>query len=190
MRQRIASPAKPESFPLLRQLSDADLQVLEANSTAIDDWILDLAEVKCFSQRVKDLRQENVKLAEEILLKEQELNHVTAQRSEALREEEESRKVVEALGAKRDEILNQRSPQQLAEALLAKAHAADAEAERTLQEALSAPGSMDAAQLAQFRLRFVQQKAEKHWRLAMKEALLNGAVNGTQSLKKTSHRGL
>jgi len=76
---------------------------------------------------------------------------------------------LEALFRERNEILKHRSQKQATTILANRAQQADAEAEQTLQEALSGE-AMNASAFADFRKRFLQQKMEKHWRLAIKAA--------------------
>lgn len=161
----------PASFPELDRLSESELQYLQANSSALDDWLMDLPQVKACDDRLKRVREENCELACGLLARQAELEDTRRQCERGRAALDRRREAVEALGRQRDEILQQRAPERLGAVLTARAQEADAQAEALLQEALDSSVLMDMAALSEFRKSYVQQKAEKHWRLALKESL-------------------
>uniref|UniRef100_A0A7S2C8T9 Uncharacterized protein n=1 Tax=Alexandrium andersonii TaxID=327968 RepID=A0A7S2C8T9_9DINO len=82
---------------------------------------------------------------------------------------------VGALSREREQIMKQRSPELMAETLKAKAQEADHRAQEMVSEAVDSADRMDAGALSELRQRFVQEKMEKHWRLAVKASLEQGA---------------
>lgn len=172
-------PEPPGTFPKLESLALDELQRLQATTIVMDDFILDLPQAKAITTKLKEVREKNCGLAADILGREEE-HERAAERLEQGRVALKQRlEVVEALTRERDQILMQRSPETMSSVLVAKAQQADHEAEDVLREALSSHGTMDASALAKFRQRFVQQKMEKHWRLAMKESLEQGGTART-----------
>ena len=166
-------PAPPTTFSDLDNYSLCELQHLQANKSALDDMILEQAQVKDLVKQLEAVQLENRGKAENILSSEprtQASSQAYADVSEALASTKAS---VEALAAQRDEILRKRSPEQLALLLNGEAQNADAAAEDLLRNASEAQ-TMDASALSQFRQQFVQQKMQKHMRLALKASLESG----------------
>jgi len=164
-------PAVPERFPKLLQLQVPELQHLQANSLALDDWIHEHDQVQELKARLKKVRQENNEMAASILRKEPELEEAKRKQTEINEAIAKSKGSLEALIAKRDEILKKRSPETLGATLAARAHQSDEAAEEILNKALEAPTVMDAAAITDFRQRFMKEKMEKHTRLALKASL-------------------
>lgn len=92
---------------------------------------------------------------------------------------EQRQATVKALLVKRDEALQQQSPERLADVLGTRAQNADAAGENCLQKALTASGTMDASGVADFRQNYFRQKTEKHMVLALRERLSISGVPGT-----------
>ncbi|CAE7775808.1 unnamed protein product [Symbiodinium sp. KB8] len=165
-------PAVPSTFSELDNYSLSELQNLRANKPALDDLILEQTDVKALQKQLETARMENRSTAQSILSQEsgtQSTSQDYASVSQALSATKAS---VEALSAQRDEILQKRSPEQLCVMLNGQAHTADAAAEDLLRDALEARQSLNASALAQFKQQFVQQKMEKHTRLALKSSLV------------------
>eukprot|EP00971_Amphidinium_carterae_P154392 3061721-Amphidinium_carterae.1 len=60
-------PPVPAGFSELNRLGVPELQYMHANELALDDWILDLPQVRTFVDRLHDTRQENAAIAKSIL---------------------------------------------------------------------------------------------------------------------------
>lgn len=167
-------PSAPSSFPELTDLSEAELDYYKANPGAIADKLSVLPEVHKYTIRAQKAREENVAMANDTIAKEAKFTDVGLEcerRNEALSQRQAS---VQALLARRDEVLQQQSPAQLLSVLQAQAQAAEADAEGCLQQAQLAP-QLDGAGLAEFRQRYIRQKADKHMRLALRERLQRGS---------------
>jgi len=164
-------PPVPAGFSELNRLGVPELQYMHANELALDDWILDLPQVRTFVDRLHDTRQENAAIAKSILDLEGELNGVVASYKSNCEELVAQRAVVQGLIVERDGILKQHSPEAYSKALEAEAQEADDKAETLVQEAMDEPGMLSQDALAQLRKSYVQHKVDKHWRLAAKERL-------------------
>lgn len=166
-------PAIPESVPELEKLGAAELEILQANTLAMDDLIIKTRQGRACTNRVAELRQETHDLATKILNLEEKRDSAAARASQEQSGTAQLREDVEALSRVRDEILARRSPDVLANALKARAQDFDANADNLLEKVLDdGANTMDAAALQKFRQSFVEQKVEKHWRCALTEAVL------------------
>jgi len=159
----------PASFPSLERLSVDEMRNLKENKLIMDDWILELPQVQAITRKLKEAREENSRLSADILSHEEEVSTATSSCETCQTMLKERLRSVEALSRERNEILKHRSQQQATTILATRAQQADTQAEEMLQDALSGE-AMNASALADFRKRFVQQKMEKHWRLAIKAA--------------------
>jgi len=160
-------PDAPASFPELARLSEDELAYLRANPLALDDWLVGLPDVKRQTERAQKLREENAEAAHNVLAKESQYTSLalsSERGTEALRQQQSS---VQALLVKRDEVLQQQSPERLAQALQVRAQNSDAVAEDCLQQAHTVPGQLESSALAELRQQYIRQKAEKHTRLAL-----------------------
>jgi len=167
-------PDAPTSFPELAGLSQEQLCYLQANSLALDDWLVEHPEVKRCAERAQKIREEHTEVANNALAQESQfisLGLRCDRSTDALCHRQAS---VQALLMKRDRLLVQHSPQQLACELQARARRSDIAADGCLQQAQTAPGVLNAAGVADFRQRYIRQKAEKHTRLALSERLVTG----------------
>mmetsp|Transcript_8285 Transcript_8285/g.18918 ORF Transcript_8285/g.18918 Transcript_8285/m.18918 type:complete len:288 (-) Transcript_8285:178-1041(-) len=164
-------PPKPVAFQELARLSEAELRHMQANELAVDDWIMELPQVRDFNVKALDVREANCKLAKDILARQAELDSASAQCDASCRTLAQQREVVGSVYAKYEEIRKQHSPSHIGGILAARAQEVDAQGEESLQEALDAQGTMSASALAAFRQRYVKQKSEKHCLLAAKERL-------------------
>ena len=169
------SPEVPATFSQLDNFSLCELQHLQANKSALDDLILEQTQVKDLANQLKTARVENRAKAQAILDHEPATQAVSEDYATASQALAATKASVEALTAQRNEILQRRSPEQLAMKLNGQAHTADAGAEDLLRDALEA-STMDASALSQFKQQFVQQKMEKHVRLALKAQLESPGV--------------
>lgn len=164
-------PAAPENFPGISALAESDLRFLEANPIALDDWLMSLPQIKLYSEQARKLGDENKEAAQKILAREPVVSsaHLASREScEALRKRHES---VQALLQERDRIVQRQSPEKLALVLQARAEAADASAEASLQQLSAVPGRFDPSRLAEFRQNYLRQKATKHRNFALAEGL-------------------
>merc|ERR1719215_1428739 len=168
-RERV--PDMPTPLPLA-DLSITTLQYMNDNTAATDDWISDLRHVKDVAKRAQEARERNSKLASDLVDKEAVFNDLMSNYTSTLQALEARRAAVRELDEQRNAMLLLRAPYKMADTLEERAAVADEQAEETLADALDA-APMDAAALTEFRQRFVQQKTDKHWRLAMKESLLS-----------------
>ena len=164
------TPAAPSSFSDLDNFNLAELQHLQANRAAVDDLILEQAPVKDLTRQLEKVQVENRAAADVLLNSEPRVQAVAQDYAAAAQALAATKATVESLTAQRNEILQKRSPEQLAHVLNGQAHGADAAAEDLLREALEMP-NMDASALSQFKQQFLQQKTEKHMRFALKASL-------------------
>mmetsp|Transcript_32046 Transcript_32046/g.75149 ORF Transcript_32046/g.75149 Transcript_32046/m.75149 type:complete len:274 (-) Transcript_32046:104-925(-) len=171
-------PPAPSGFSELNRLGVPELQYMQANEQALDDWLLDLPQVRTYMEKLHDLREENAAAATSILDLEKELDGAAALHKSSCHELVTQRAVVEGLLQKRDEIMKQHSAEAYSRALEAQAQDADDAAENVLLEAMDQPGTLSGDALAQLRRSYVQHKVEKHWRLAAKERLDMMAAQG------------
>ncbi|CAE8736242.1 unnamed protein product, partial [Polarella glacialis] len=111
------TPKVPQRFPKLDELSVTELQYLQANSLAMDDWILELDQVKSLAARVREVREETKSLADVILKQEPEIQQASQRQHIALEALAGQRQTVEALASERTELLQKRSPARLAATL-------------------------------------------------------------------------
>lgn len=163
-------PEAPSTYPGINTLAEAELQQLQDSTLLLDDWITDHAAVLKISERTQELRKENAGLSRELLAKEASFAEIIQAQKSRHATLAEKRAKVESLAKRREELLRQHAPESQAAELLARAQRADGEADDLLSEALDG-GTMDNSALASFKQRFMQQKAEKHWRTALKESL-------------------
>merc|ERR1719221_1010679 len=103
-----------------------------------------LPQAKACDERLREVREENVKLAHDLLAQQAAYDAVDARCAEGFAGVEERRRALEAVAGERSEILKRRAPEVTAAALAARAEGADEAAEEILQEALSASGVIDA----------------------------------------------
>mmetsp|Transcript_119744 Transcript_119744/g.298699 ORF Transcript_119744/g.298699 Transcript_119744/m.298699 type:complete len:226 (-) Transcript_119744:67-744(-) len=169
-------PEVPATFPGINTLSaDVLQQLVEQGSLVLDDWVADHEAVLKITDRVKELRKENADLARDLIAKEASFAEVAQLRRSGGAALAEKQSTIEALAKRRVELLKKRAPERQAAELQARAQKADGEAEDLLQDALATGGPMDNSALAAFRQQFVQQKMEKHWRMALKESVAQKA---------------
>ncbi|CAE7300300.1 unnamed protein product [Symbiodinium sp. CCMP2456] len=170
-------PAVPSTFSELDNYSLSELQNLRANKPALDDLILEQTDVKALLKQLETARMENRSTAQSILNQETGMQATSQDYASVSQALSATKASVEALSAQRDEILQKRSPEQLCVMLNGQAHTADAAAEDLLRDALEARQSLDTSALAQFKQQFVQQKMEKHMRLALKSSLESSGIS-------------
>lgn len=167
-------PEVPFNFLEFQSMSLAELQQLQSSTLLLDDWLVERPAACALRKRMEEARQENSRLAKEILGREAAFHEVGAAFEESREALLKCREPVEALERQRDAISARLAPDRMAGLLAAKSHEADAEAEEALQEALATSGPMSAAALTKFRQQYEKLKADKHRRLALKEALEKG----------------
>eukprot|EP00933_Yihiella_yeosuensis_P027417 TRINITY_DN21316_c0_g1_i1.p1 TRINITY_DN21316_c0_g1~~TRINITY_DN21316_c0_g1_i1.p1 ORF type:complete len:148 (-),score=46.81 TRINITY_DN21316_c0_g1_i1:116-559(-) len=144
---------------------------MQVNPTVMDDWLYGQDEVKALISRLTDIKEENNKLASEMLARQPEIEEASRKTDAALEAAKQIRESVEGLLEQRKAIAAKMSPEHLVAKLGEQSNEADMDAENLLQEAIDAPGAMDAAAIASFRQSFMQKKIEKHKRLGLKAAL-------------------
>lgn len=172
---KVSVKSLPETLPQLRSLTDNELQYLQANPLALDDWLLDLPQAREATEMARELREANSGLARDILSRETAVDDAASKCEQSRIARERQQAVVDELTAQRDEMAGRRAPERALAVLAARAQQSDAEAEAVLQEALNTPGAMDASGLAAFKQRYVGLKTEKHMRLATQERLAGQA---------------
>uniref|UniRef100_A0A6U6RHA3 VPS37 C-terminal domain-containing protein n=1 Tax=Zooxanthella nutricula TaxID=1333877 RepID=A0A6U6RHA3_9DINO len=164
-------PAVPDTFPDLNSLGESELQHMHQSELLLSDFVLARPPVAAIATRVKDLREENNKLAKDLLAKETAFQGASTRVAAGRVALEAKRSSVEALAARKEVLLAKHTPQVMGTGLAQRAQEADQQAEDTLNGALASGDTMDAASLSNFRQKFTQQKMDKHWRLALKESL-------------------
>eukprot|EP00928_Gymnodinium_smaydae_P044599 TRINITY_DN29745_c0_g1_i2.p1 TRINITY_DN29745_c0_g1~~TRINITY_DN29745_c0_g1_i2.p1 ORF type:complete len:336 (-),score=86.49 TRINITY_DN29745_c0_g1_i2:128-1087(-) len=174
----LSAPSVPANFSELAKLNEAELQFMEANAPALDDWIVGLPAVQSLEARGDEARSAASAKARELLEREEEVRAARREHDEMQQRLSERKAAVQQLLKEREELLKRSSPEQMALKLEARAAEADAEAEDALSEALATPGKLNGAALAQLRQRILERKAEKHRSLGLVEvARTRGAAS-------------
>jgi len=168
-------PPVPQDFPQLRTLSDTEVQHLQTGQQLLDDFLLDLDPmVKRLLDRSKEVREGHCQIARKIMERSAEFEQLEARVAQSAQAMRQRRAPFEAIVRRREEVLSRRSPAVLGRRLQDEAHAIEMQAEDALQDALSRPGPLEGAALAQLKSGFLEKKAAKHRHLALKEALEHG----------------
>merc|ERR1712232_915295 len=149
-----------------------ELQYMQANHEAVDDWLRDVPSVKEYVDRLDNARSQNASLAREILEKEERMQMAKAKRDEQRSCVAQRKETVEELLRTKTALQNRADPRRIADELEARARSVDAEAEQSLADVLDAPGgTLDAQALTDFKTKYLEGKRLKHQRLALRERL-------------------
>eukprot|EP00929_Paragymnodinium_shiwhaense_P065833 TRINITY_DN32985_c0_g2_i1.p1 TRINITY_DN32985_c0_g2~~TRINITY_DN32985_c0_g2_i1.p1 ORF type:complete len:325 (-),score=83.89 TRINITY_DN32985_c0_g2_i1:212-1186(-) len=167
-------PEAPLLFPALQGMDTAELQYLQANPLAVDDFILEQPAAKGYRDRINEMHSRSATQAQRLLSLESALAEAAQQEEAAASTLALRRAAVDALLAQQQDICSSQTPQRLAAELKARANASDQDAEYALQDALDG-GDMDAGALSQFKQNFLRQKMEKHWRIAVSHRAEQGS---------------
>lgn len=178
-------PEVPSMFSQLTALGEKQLQDLQGSDKILllDDWLSENHHaVQVSRQRDRGVRQENCELAQKIMKHQSEFEQIALRCRQSHEVMQQRRVPFEDLTRRKNALLAQRSPAALAQELARRAEEADQAAEDLLAEALNPTearnpsGLMDMQALADFRKSFSDQKAGKHWRLALKQGVEHGQV--------------
>lgn len=167
-------PQPPNLNDELCKLKEKELEYMQANSLAVSDWIMTLDDSQVVLKRNAEVHQDVKQLAISLLQKKEKFEESHALLTAVDKRREDRRKSVEALMRERDAIMSNHSPEQLAATLAERAAAIDMEAEDDLSQAIDGR-TMDSEALSVFRQAFLEKKALKHKRLAMKERIASQA---------------
>jgi len=174
-RERVTVPAIPQSFEQLNRMSKEEVEFLQANLRNLEDFVLELPAAQQCRDRVASLQAQNCGLAQQLLSRKKPLDDVEYELSKSRLAIDLVRDKVKTLQRQQSETFSrqQQAPAILAAGLAERAKEADQAAENDLTESLDAAGGpMDSSQIAQFKEKFMQNKMEKHWRLAVRDKLL------------------
>lgn len=167
-------PALPSRFPELERLRESELQYLQDNPTALDDFIMELPLVVSCQKKAATAWENSEAVAVALLSREVDLQGAAGKADEASAAHQARLARVQELLRSRDEIIAQNSKGKLASVLDSRARASEQEAEGCLQKVLESHAAIDASALSDFRQQYLHSKIEKHTRLAVKERLGNG----------------
>lgn len=155
----------------LSGLSDSRLAYMEANSIALDDWIVELPQVKACFDRATELRGQNLAIANQLLDKQQAIDRALAAKASAETSAAGRQESVRELLHHRDKIVQSNTPAHLGALLAASAQQAESVAHKCLQDAYTISGPMDSGAISSFRQRYVEHNVAKHTKLALKQRL-------------------
>lgn len=168
----VTVPGVPGDFHELTRLEVKELEYMQANHQAVDDWLRDVPAVKEYVDRLDNVRSQNASLAREIIEKEEQMQIERSKLDKQCSTVAQRREAVEELLRMKAALENRADPARIADELEARARLADAEAEQSLTDVLDAPGGTLGAQaLADFRSKYLEGKRLKHQRLALRERL-------------------
>lgn len=157
----------PASFPELNNCHEEELTVMLQNGQLLEDWIICLPKVKALEESVREYREDQSNLAEQILHREVDFVELRTQCEAGLGGMNERLTTLQSLQEQRSEILMKRAPGEMAEQLGFAAQEADDKAEDSLNDALNSPDNLDVAALRALRTAYVTEKQSKHARFAM-----------------------
>mmetsp|Transcript_64380 Transcript_64380/g.135145 ORF Transcript_64380/g.135145 Transcript_64380/m.135145 type:complete len:227 (-) Transcript_64380:272-952(-) len=164
-------PPCPSHFDGLGARSQHELQQLKEYPNLQDDIVADHPAAARCAQKAKELHSENESLALQLVNKQAVFDDALAKCRSAQQELDATKAEVQALLAKKNELLARESPDQMATILLSTANHIDGEAENLLHESLKAPGTLDTAALASLKESYIKQKTDKHWRMALEKSI-------------------
>lgn len=171
-------PEVPHAFSKLMAMDEKQLQDLQGGALLLDDWLTEThLVVQTSLGRATGVREENCVLAQKIMKHQTEFEEIASRCRQSHEVMQQQRAPFEVLVRRKAALLAQRSPQLLAKELARRAEEVDQAAEDLLEKVLQPSGPMDAQAMADFRKTFTEQKAGKHWRLALKQGVENGRVS-------------